>query len=480
MLQLNAITLCGIGSYYRGARLEIRPLTILCGTNGSGKSTWFKTLVMLQRSLAKGKLPFSFDVDDSSAYDVGFINYSLYCDDDFTSLPDAEEETVLFGPPATVGLEFIVTEEFDLGPTPNSEGGHPDVEQQFLLTGKCAKGLKIRIRLAHPTTDRGTRGAQHLVELRFGDSRVRFSKEHHPDGRNDDRSDYDFDAKLRFDVSDELQMRRLAEGRLQQVLLTFFEGYFHISAIRKLDSTSFDDIHLEHPPEEPSTPHERRYVGADGSHTLDVYCWSGYPGSTRGTVPPTRPATRPLQREVDRRLEDLLGIATEWADESAGQPHFVSDLLRGSQTFRQFPSGFHQLLPIVVQTSLMEPGQLLSIENPEVHLHPDLQLKIAEDLLNQARAGRRILIETHSDLIIRRVIRALMAEEISQQQLSLMFSSVRKADYPPYSVLQPFGVNDDGRITWPEGFMDASINESQRLMDVMYGRHRITEDQEDE
>jgi signal recognition particle GTPase len=38
-LRLKEITLHGIGSYYKPARLEIKPLTILCGTNGSGKRT---------------------------------------------------------------------------------------------------------------------------------------------------------------------------------------------------------------------------------------------------------------------------------------------------------------------------------------------------------------------------------------------------------------------------------------------------------
>ena len=36
---LQAMTLRGIGPYHNGARLEFRPLTILCGENGTGKST---------------------------------------------------------------------------------------------------------------------------------------------------------------------------------------------------------------------------------------------------------------------------------------------------------------------------------------------------------------------------------------------------------------------------------------------------------
>src|SRR3954453_4600674 len=106
MLQLDAITLRGVGSYVQGSRLDIRPLTILSGINGSGKSTWFKSLAMLRRSL--GQLLFAFDVNDASAFDVEFMNYSLYCREDLTEYEDANEED-RFGPPASIGLEFTVT-----------------------------------------------------------------------------------------------------------------------------------------------------------------------------------------------------------------------------------------------------------------------------------------------------------------------------------------------------------------------------------
>jgi len=58
---LTAITLRGVGSYLHGTRLDIRPLTILCGKNGSGKSTWLKALNLLSRSLEANRLPFGFD-----------------------------------------------------------------------------------------------------------------------------------------------------------------------------------------------------------------------------------------------------------------------------------------------------------------------------------------------------------------------------------------------------------------------------------
>jgi predicted ATPase len=59
-LTLTALTLRGVGSYVYGARLNIRPLTILCGVNGSGKSTWLKALDLLKESHAQKILPFGF------------------------------------------------------------------------------------------------------------------------------------------------------------------------------------------------------------------------------------------------------------------------------------------------------------------------------------------------------------------------------------------------------------------------------------
>jgi len=153
------------------------------------------------------------------------------------------------------------------------------------------------------------------------------------------------------------------------------------------------------------------------------------------------------------------------------------------QTPGQMSSGFHQLAPLIVQSALMQKYEIMAVENPEVHLHPSLQLKVAEFLMHQAKSGKWMIIETHSDLIIRRVIREILEEKIAlgQANIGIYFASLDQSEQGyRYSTLKPIEIDERGRIqNWPPGFMDDDVQESRRLIDIMYGRPPdISEDQE--
>jgi predicted ATPase len=139
-------------------------------------------------------------------------------------------------------------------------------------------------------------------------------------------------------------------------------------------------------------------------------------------------------------------------------------------------SGFHQVAPIIIQAGLMMKHEILCIENPEVHLHPKLQLDIAEFLVRQAAIGKYMVVETHSDLVLRRVMRAVLEEELSQEAVRLYFARMDTKSEPhrgrqiASSVLESIEIDEGGRIrNWPKGFMDDDVRESRRLLDIMYG-----------
>lgn len=143
-------------------------------------------------------------------------------------------------------------------------------------------------------------------------------------------------------------------------------------------------------------------------------------------------------------------------------------------------AGFHQLAPIVLQTAFQRVGDLMTVENPEVHLHPRLQRQVAEFFIEQAipldatgavdNPNKWFLIETHSDLIVKRTLRAIVEERIPQSSVNIVFVHSEDAGSFSYAVAEPMKIDDRGQIeNWPEGFLDESLKEADRMLDALYG-----------
>lgn len=72
--------------------------------------------------------------------------------------------------------------------------------------------------------------------------------------------------------------------------------------------------------------------------------------------------------------------------------------------------GVSQTFPILLQGIYMYKDQTLLLEQPEIHLHPKMQLNIADFLITLAKHERNIILETHSDHIVNRIIKRIMEE----------------------------------------------------------------------
>lgn len=76
--------------------------------------------------------------------------------------------------------------------------------------------------------------------------------------------------------------------------------------------------------------------------------------------------------------------------------------------------GVSQVLPILVSGLIERKDELLMLEQPEIHLHPAAQMGIADFLLSMAATERELIIETHSDHIINRVVKRIMQDKTGQ------------------------------------------------------------------
>ena len=118
--------------------------------------------------------------------------------------------------------------------------------------------------------------------------------------------------------------------------------------------------------------------------------------------------------------------------------------------------GITQVLPIVVAALSLGGGDLLLIENPEVHLHPAGQAKMGEFLSEVAAAGVQVIMETHSDHVLNGVRRAVKNNILAPENAALHFFRPRQdAEREGVAQVQSLDLDSEGNIDdWPEGFFD--------------------------
>ena len=122
--------------------------------------------------------------------------------------------------------------------------------------------------------------------------------------------------------------------------------------------------------------------------------------------------------------------------------------------------GLSYVLPVIVAL-LMPKDTLCLIENPEAHLHPRGQTKLAELAVRAALAGVQVFVETHSDHFIDGVRIAVRESLIKPDDVAIHYFE-RQGNQ---TVVKSPKVDSDGRLSeWPEGFFDQHGENLMKLL----------------
>jgi predicted ATPase len=128
-------------------------------------------------------------------------------------------------------------------------------------------------------------------------------------------------------------------------------------------------------------------------------------------------------------------------------------------------SGVSQVLPVLVALVAAEPGQLVYLEEPEIHLHPRAQADLGEIIVEAANRGVRVVLETHSDLLLRRIQSLVAEDKISPDKAILHWFS---RDNNGFTKITSSGLTNTGgykQSDFPLDFSDVFLDEEGRYLD---------------
>jgi predicted ATPase len=121
--------------------------------------------------------------------------------------------------------------------------------------------------------------------------------------------------------------------------------------------------------------------------------------------------------------------------------------------------GYSYVLPILVAGLIAQKDDILIVENPEAHLHPQGQSVIAKFLACIAMSGVQVFVETHSEHILNG-IRVLMRQDVlTPQDVSVKFFFENEKFY------KEIIINEKGEVQdWPQDFFDQEEHDLDVLL----------------
>lgn len=171
---------------------------------------------------------------------------------------------------------------------------------------------------------------------------------------------------------------------------------------------------------------------------------------------------------LDSQVNYWLGhiLETEIETEEITATNQIKARFKNGNAFvrpKNIGSGISYLASILIICLSAKKGQVIIIENPEIHLHPKAQAKLGEFLAFIASNGIQIIIETHNDHLINRFRYEVYNGYLDSNQIIIHY---KEKDIPFEQIeIGENGkfINKNGENSFPQGFYDATLKEIYQI-----------------
>ncbi|MGE7775519.1 DUF3696 domain-containing protein [Chitinophaga sp. NPDC101104] len=129
--------------------------------------------------------------------------------------------------------------------------------------------------------------------------------------------------------------------------------------------------------------------------------------------------------------------------------------------------GISQILPVIVQCFYVKEESILFFEQPEIHLHPSVQAHLGDLFIeaihsreNGQERNTQIVVESHSEHLIRRIQRRIAEEKLNADDVALYFITQESGE----AKLIELEVDSNGNIkNWPNNFFGDDLEDLRAM-----------------
>lgn len=447
------IEVAGFKALREAARLELRPLTLIAGANSAGKSSAMQPLLLMKQTL-------------EAAYDPGplLLNGPHV---QFTQLdqlltrgaaPGPRALSVTFGPwSISAGA---VTQPSGLGAVRVRLVAPEQVPQSFSfdppIVEQAIAGDWLHIREGMPVEDfipvieALTQGAGASLRSVASELEVQSFRPSRPLAPS-------LVARWRADHKPGGPLRLLGLPIVEPLggHEPFLQAILHLPGLRGHRERRYSVAQVAEragsiQAQGPFTPYAASLLAR----------WQAEGDARLGWVQAALQATG-LTSTVDARRVSAAELELKVGRTAASTPGGGQDLV----DIADVGFGVSQVLPVIVALAAAAPGQLVYVEQPELHLHPRAQRAMGRVLAQAAQRGVCVVAETHSRLLLRAVQTEVARGALAPDEVGLHwfsrdpesgFATVRLAE------LDRRGTFGD----WPVDFADVEAEADEEWLDL--------------
>lgn len=433
---ITSLLVGGWKSISNPTTLNLKGLTVLAGANSSGKSSFFQPTLMLKQTLEAPYDPGALMLDGPH---VRFTEASQFLSQD----PRTGEFTNLL-----IGLE---TKNDCIRSTYAKSAGRPiEVTEETFGIGE--EQVSIRSGMSGPELKKQLGSYGKELMLMFGDNKSNAANAELSVTRN--RCFLSLQVKLERPPAPPFSL--IVESGQNGDVVRAIRSIIHLPGLRGNPERTY-----------PLNATEGLYPGQFQSYTASlIQRWRDLSNQTK-------------LKELNEALSDL-GLTSEITTAPIDETRVeikVGRLLKAD--CKDFVSiadvglAVSQVLPVLVALVVAHSGQLVFVEQPELHLHPRAQIQLAIIMAKAVKRGVRILLETHSSLLILGIQTAIARKALSAENVALHWFTRNEQGVTCVTAAEIDSTGSFG--DWPEDFADVSFRAETEYLDAvektMAGQH---------